>query len=67
MILECFKIFIILNFTFIRKLISNWKVIRDEALQVLKRERNAAFREESEQLREAGDWRQFEIFSRGIV
>lgn len=44
----------------------NWKSIRDEALAVLKSDKSSKFREEAEQLREIGDWRQLELFSRGM-
>lgn len=49
-----------------RTLEANWKTIRDEALQLLKNGRESSFREEAEQLREFGDWRQFELFNRGV-
>jgi len=51
---------------FYRNLEANWMTIRDEALQLLKSGRDSLFREEAEQLREVGDWRQFELFSRGV-
>lgn len=48
-----------------RKLERNWKQIRNEGMMLLKDKYNE-FVEESEQLREMGDWRQYELFSRGI-
>lgn len=42
----------------------SWKVIRDEGLLALKAKKG--FLNESESLRKTGDWKQFEMFSRGM-
>lgn len=46
-----------------RTLQDNWKRIRDEGLSVLSKE--GYFTNESENLRDFGDWKQFELFARG--
>ncbi|XP_064489067.1 aspartyl/asparaginyl beta-hydroxylase-like isoform X1 [Ornithodoros turicata] len=46
----------------IRELERNWKEIRDEAISLMD---DRGFLPESENLRDTGDWRQFEMFSRG--
>lgn len=60
-------------------LTSNWKAIRDEALTVLDMQKRkskeksqesksgAMYRDEAENLRDTGDWKQFELYSRGIL
>ncbi len=45
-----------------RKLQANWKQIRDEAISVMN---TRMFVNEAEQLREIGDWKQYEMFNRG--
>ncbi|RZC37165.1 aspartyl/asparaginyl beta-hydroxylase, partial [Asbolus verrucosus] len=42
---------------------SNWKKIRDEGLSVLSE--NGLFQNESENLKDTGNWKQFELFARG--
>jgi aspartate beta-hydroxylase len=46
-----------------RKLEENWKVIRDEGVAALKSV--GAFQDEAENLRDVGDWKQFELYARG--
>lgn len=41
-----------------------WKVIRDEGLELLSR--NGLFSDEKENLKDIGDWKQLELFARGI-
>lgn len=41
----------------------NWERIRDEGMSVLNKQ--GYFTDESENLRDVGDWQQFELFSRG--
>ena len=48
----------------IRKLESNWQVIRDEGLSVLDK-KSGGFIPEEENLREQGDWKQFTLYQRG--
>ncbi|KAK8747948.1 hypothetical protein OTU49_016238, partial [Cherax quadricarinatus] len=48
-----------------RKLEENWKAIRDEGVALLALPPQDGFRPESENLQEIGDWKQFELFSRG--
>ncbi|KAF5281130.1 hypothetical protein FQR65_LT02996 [Abscondita terminalis] len=52
------------NTQFFEKLEQNWKVIRDEGMSLLNTE--GLFKMESEDLREVGDWKQFELYARGI-
>ncbi|XP_075213359.1 aspartyl beta-hydroxylase isoform X2 [Lycorma delicatula] len=49
---------------FFRNLEKNWEAIRNEGLAALKTKRG--FLNESESLRKVGDWKQFEIFARGM-
>lgn len=42
----------------------NWKYIRDEGLAALNRKNT--FKNEAENLRDVGDWKQFELFARGV-
>lgn len=44
-------------------LMRNWQVIRNEGLSALNE--NDYFEDESENLRNTGDWKQFELFARG--
>lgn len=46
-----------------RYLKQNWHMIRDEGLSVLNKE--GYFKDESENLRDKGKWKQFELFARG--
>ena len=41
-----------------------WQLIRDEGLKLLNED--GMFENEQENLRDVGDWKQFELFSRGI-
>ncbi|XP_064105862.1 titin-like isoform X2 [Macrobrachium nipponense] len=50
---------------FFRKLEANWEAIRDEAVALLTEPPQDGFRPESENLQERGDWKQYEMFSRG--
>lgn len=52
------------NTQFFVKLEQNWKVIRDEGIQLLNTD--GLFKTETEDLREVGDWKQFELYARGI-
>jgi aspartate beta-hydroxylase len=45
-----------------RKLEDNWQHIREEGLAVLA---NKVFKDEAENLRDVGNWQQFELFARG--
>ncbi|CAM1328963.1 Uncharacterised protein at_DN0966 [Pycnogonum litorale] len=49
----------------IKELEKNWEVIRSEGMSLLN-ERQNGFTPESEDLRNTGDWRQYEIFARGM-
>lgn len=42
---------------------SQWSAIRDEGMRLLNAEGN--FKDEAENLRDTGDWKQFELFARG--
>ncbi|XP_052565664.1 aspartyl/asparaginyl beta-hydroxylase-like isoform X3 [Culex pipiens pallens] len=42
---------------------SQWNAIRDEGMRLLNAEGN--FKDEAENLRDTGDWKQFELFARG--
>ncbi|KAL3290047.1 hypothetical protein HHI36_023418 [Cryptolaemus montrouzieri] len=42
---------------------NNWEIIRREGLSVLNQ--HGYFQDESENLRDTGDWKQFELFARG--
>lgn len=41
-----------------------WQLIRDEGLKLLNED--GMFENETENLRDVGDWKQFELFSRGM-
>ncbi len=43
----------------------HWKEIRDEGLRILKSQ-NSSFEDETENLRESGDWQQLELLNRGV-
>jgi aspartate beta-hydroxylase len=45
-----------------RKLQDNWQHIREEGLAVLA---NKVFKDEAENLRDVGNWQQFELYARG--
>lgn len=47
-----------------RLLRQNWRKIRDEGLAVLNEK--GYFQDESENLKDTGDWKQFELFARGL-
>jgi len=47
-----------------KKLENNWKKIRDEGMAALKI--SGSYLDEAESLRDVGDWKQFELFARGI-
>lgn len=49
--------------SYFKTLEQNWNLIRDEGLKVLTLKGN--YKDESEDLRERGDWKQFELFARG--
>ncbi|KAK9505820.1 hypothetical protein O3M35_009795 [Rhynocoris fuscipes] len=49
---------------FFKKLEDNWKAIRDEGLSAMKLK--GLFEDEAESLRDVGDWKQFELFARGV-
>jgi aspartate beta-hydroxylase len=42
---------------------ANWQKIRDEGISVMNK--NDLFQSESENLKDTGDWKQFELFARG--
>ncbi|XP_054089651.1 uncharacterized protein LOC105209240 isoform X2 [Zeugodacus cucurbitae] len=48
---------------YLNQLERNWRAIRDEALSLLGRRGN--YLDETESLRDTGDWQQFELYSRG--
>ncbi|KAK7078093.1 hypothetical protein SK128_018486, partial [Halocaridina rubra] len=50
---------------FFRKLEANWEVIRDEGVALLSVPPQDGFRPEAENLQDTGDWKQYELFSRG--
>ncbi|XP_042866842.1 titin-like isoform X2 [Penaeus japonicus] len=50
---------------FFRKLEQNWLIIRKEGLEALAQPPQDGFRPEAENLQDTGDWKQYEIFSRG--
>jgi len=50
---------------FFNDLESRWQIIRDEGVALLTLEAPHGFTDEAENLRETGDWQQFELFSRG--
>lgn len=47
-----------------RNLETNWKKIRNEGLAIIN-QKTANFQNESENLKDTGDWKQFELFARG--
>lgn len=44
---------------------ANWRDIRDEGVSLLTLEAPQGFADETENLRDSGGWKQFELFSRG--
>lgn len=50
--------------SFFKQLERNFKAIREEGLAVMKS--RGLFQDEAENLRDKGDWKQFELFARGI-
>jgi aspartate beta-hydroxylase len=48
--------------TVFRKLQDNWQQIREEGLIVLA---NKIFKDEAENLKDTGNWQQFELYARG--
>jgi len=44
---------------------ANWRDIRDEGVSLLTLEAPQGFADEAENLRDSGDWKQYELFSRG--
>uniref|UniRef100_A0A0A9ZHD0 Aspartyl/asparaginyl beta-hydroxylase n=1 Tax=Lygus hesperus TaxID=30085 RepID=A0A0A9ZHD0_LYGHE len=48
---------------FFKMLETNWKVIRDEGLSAMKLK--GLYQDEAENLRDVGDWKQFQLFARG--
>ena len=46
-------------------LMRNWQTIRDEALAALRPDRPSAFKDETENLKDIGDWKQLEFYARG--
>ncbi|XP_047493946.1 cell surface glycoprotein 1-like isoform X2 [Penaeus chinensis] len=50
---------------FFKKLEQNWLAIRKEGLEALALPPQDGFRPEAENLQDTGDWKQYEIFSRG--
>ncbi|KAK2704150.1 hypothetical protein QYM36_017592 [Artemia franciscana] len=51
--------------TFLNKLEANWEIIRDEGLSLMNLTPPEGFKDESESLRDTGDWKQFELYARG--
>lgn len=49
--------------SFLKKLKDNWMAIRDEGKNILSKE--GYFMDESENLKNKGDWKQFELYTRG--
>lgn len=49
---------------FLKTLKEHWKDIREEGLAALNR--NNMFKNEAENLRDVGDWKQFELYARGM-
>uniref|UniRef100_H2ZBL5 Aspartyl/asparaginy/proline hydroxylase domain-containing protein n=1 Tax=Ciona savignyi TaxID=51511 RepID=H2ZBL5_CIOSA len=49
---------------YVKKLESNWKIIRDEAMKVMD-VKKGLFVKEEESLKNTGEWRQFTLFQRG--
>lgn len=52
------------NAKFFDKLEQQWMTIRDEGISLLNTD--GLFKSETEDLREVGDWKQFEIYARGV-
>ncbi|XP_045104679.1 aspartyl/asparaginyl beta-hydroxylase-like isoform X3 [Portunus trituberculatus] len=50
---------------FFRKLEENWEVIRNEGVALLGLPVQDGFRPEAENLRDIGDWKQYELFTKG--
>ncbi|KAK3867181.1 hypothetical protein Pcinc_027331 [Petrolisthes cinctipes] len=50
---------------FFRNLEQNWELIRDEAIAIMNMPPQNGFLMERENLRETGEWKMFELFSRG--
>lgn len=50
---------------FFDRLEANWEQIRDEGVALLSLEPPQGFLDEAENLRETGDWKQFELIGRG--
>jgi len=50
---------------FFRKLEENWEVIRDEGVALLSEPIQDGYRAEAENLRDTGEWKQYELYSRG--
>ncbi|XP_042228777.1 aspartyl/asparaginyl beta-hydroxylase-like [Homarus americanus] len=50
---------------FFRKLEENWEAIRDEGAALLTAPPQDGFRPEAENLRDVGDWKQYDLFTRG--
>lgn len=44
---------------------SNWKTIRDEGMSAMKLK--GLYQDEAENLRDVGDWKQFQLFARGKI
>ena len=54
------------KFLIFRILERNWKTIRDEALSIIDKDKNS-FPLETEDLLDTGDWRQFDLYSQGLI
>lgn len=52
------------NAIHLQSLQNRWQDIMNEGLAILKKQR--LFKNESENLREKGDWKQFELFAKGL-
>jgi len=50
---------------FFRKLEENWEIIRDEGVALLSEPPQDGYRAEAENLRDTGEWKQYELYSRG--
>lgn len=44
---------------------ANWRQIRDEAVALMSLQAPEGFADESEKLRNTGDWKQYELFAQG--
>ena len=49
----------------VRKLEENWEVIRNEGVALLGLPVQDGFRPEAENLKDIGDWKQYELFTKG--